>query len=190
MPVRTRTRRWRKTDSNHRSSRVEYLCFDWFCRLEGWKKPVQKSPPLSAGTGSSNPSPPATSRAQLDASSQEGADPGFSALGAALRDVSAPPMPAPRILQGTVSRGIWGATDEAPRRRDSSPFCPFRRTRRSARSGSLGSEAGEIVETCFQAVESFSTMGKRVKHARGPVARLADFSASLPEGSGSLVVGS
>ena len=26
-------------------SRVEYLCFDWFCRLEGWKKPVQKSPP-------------------------------------------------------------------------------------------------------------------------------------------------
>src|SRR5439155_2356965 len=27
-------------------SRVEYLCFDWFCRLEGCKKPVQKSPPL------------------------------------------------------------------------------------------------------------------------------------------------
>jgi len=26
-------------------SRVEYLCFDWFRRLEGWKKPVQKSPP-------------------------------------------------------------------------------------------------------------------------------------------------
>ena len=26
-------------------SRVEYLCFDWFCQLEGWKKPVQKSPP-------------------------------------------------------------------------------------------------------------------------------------------------
>src|SRR5882672_53088 len=23
-------------------SRVEYLCFDWFRRLEGWKKPVQK----------------------------------------------------------------------------------------------------------------------------------------------------
>ena len=30
-------------------SRVEYLCFDWFCRLEGWKKPVQKSPPLRGG---------------------------------------------------------------------------------------------------------------------------------------------
>jgi hypothetical protein len=38
-------------------SRVENLCFDWFCRLEGWKKPVQKSPPLNGGTGSSNPSP-------------------------------------------------------------------------------------------------------------------------------------
>src|SRR6266481_3918931 len=37
-------------------SRVEYLCFDWFCRLEGWKKPVQKSPPSLGGTGSSNPS--------------------------------------------------------------------------------------------------------------------------------------
>jgi hypothetical protein len=24
---------------------VEYLCFDWFCQLEGWNKPVQKSPP-------------------------------------------------------------------------------------------------------------------------------------------------
>src|SRR6266436_4828367 len=27
-------------------SRVEYLCFDWFCQLEGWKKPVQKNPRL------------------------------------------------------------------------------------------------------------------------------------------------
>src|SRR5207247_1419295 len=26
---------------------VEYLCFDWFCWLEGWKKPAQKSPRLS-----------------------------------------------------------------------------------------------------------------------------------------------
>src|SRR6266478_9323956 len=37
-------------------SRVEYLCFDWFCQLEGWKKPVQKSHHLSGGTGSSKPS--------------------------------------------------------------------------------------------------------------------------------------
>src|SRR5205823_13904204 len=47
------TPRWRKTDSNCRSlsGRIPL-----FCQLEGWKKPVQKSPRLKGGTGSSNPS--------------------------------------------------------------------------------------------------------------------------------------
>src|SRR6266566_4856476 len=42
-------------------SRVEYLCFDWFCRLEGWKKPVQKSPPLRGGPAVRIRLPPAAS---------------------------------------------------------------------------------------------------------------------------------
>src|SRR6266436_8930897 len=42
-------------------SRVEYLCFDWFCRLEGWKKPVEKSPPLRGGPAVRIRLPPALS---------------------------------------------------------------------------------------------------------------------------------